>query len=174
MKIKGRIPGERISIRSYADSDREFVSGIWFDRVNGKYLSDPEWSCVDEVYQRALDALADSPYGYYFVVEDVSGVPMGTCSAFPSEDGSEFDLAYCVHRDYWNQGFGTQIVKALVNWCWAQGAERVTAEVAVSNGASNALLRKLGFQILRESEFPKYNMGITYPSYIYALEQGDV
>ena len=42
MKIENKLIGERVAVRSYKKSDLEFVSGMWFDRENGKYLSDPE------------------------------------------------------------------------------------------------------------------------------------
>ena len=49
-----------------------------------------------------------------------------------------------------------------------QGAEKATAEVAVENAASNALLRKFGFEIEKRSEFKKYHMEVRFDSYLYA------
>ena len=44
----------------------------------------------------------------------------------------------------------------------------MTAEVAVGNLASNALLRKFGFAVERRAEFSKYHMDVRFDSYIYA------
>ena len=49
-----------------------------------------------------------------------------------------------------------------------RGGEKVTAEVAVGNLASNALLRKFGFAVERRAEFSKYHMDVRFDSYIYA------
>ena len=51
--------------------------------------------------------------------------------------------------------------------------EKVTAEVAIENTASNALLRKFGFKIEKESQFQKYRMPICFDSYIYAKYLGN-
>ncbi len=69
MKIEGKLLGEKTALRSYRKSDLDFVSGIWFDGENGKYLSDPEKEFIDEKFQRAVDGLEDSPLGFYFVAE---------------------------------------------------------------------------------------------------------
>lgn len=55
----------------------------------------------------------------------------------------------------------------MLDWLGLQGAECVTAEVAVENAASNRLLGKLGFVVERTARFRKYHMDITYDSYIY-------
>ena len=65
MQIKNVISGTRIIIRDYRKSDLPFVTGMWFDKENGKYLSDPEPDFVDDVFQRALDGMEDSPDGYF-------------------------------------------------------------------------------------------------------------
>ena len=64
-------------------------------------------------------------------------------------------------------GFGLRL---FVRWAKSQGAEKVTAEVAVGNTASNALLRKFGFAVEKKAQFRKYNMDICFDSFIYAKE----
>ncbi len=93
MKIEGKLLGEKTALRSYRKSDLDFVSGIWFDGENGKYLSDPEKEFIDEKFQRAVDGLEDSPLGFYFVAElEETGVPVGTCCAFPDDGGTAYDI----------------------------------------------------------------------------------
>ncbi len=69
MKIETDMHGSRICIRNYRESDLVFLTDMWFDAENGKYLSDPAKEYVDETYQKALDALGESPHGYYLVIE---------------------------------------------------------------------------------------------------------
>lgn len=56
----------------------------------------------------------------------------------------------------------------LLGWLKDHGAEKVTAEVATENIASNTLLRKFGFEIRKKTEFKKYSMDVRFDSYIYA------
>lgn len=174
MKIKNKLTGKRITVRSYRKSDLDFVSGMWFDKENGKYLSDPEKEYIDEKFQRAVDEMVDSPLGYYFVVERLdTGEPVGSCCAFPDDDGegnSVFDIGYCVHKSCWRQGYGSEIVTVLLDWIRSEGGIRVIAEAAKENKASCEMLKKLGFEIVKESSFNKYNMGICFDSFIFGKE----
>ena len=58
----------------------------------------------------------------------------------------------------------------MLEWVKSRGAEKVTAEVAVENAASNALLHKFGFAVEKKAQFRKYNMDICFDSFIYAKE----
>ena len=166
MKIRTPLPGQRMIVRDYTPEDLAFCTGMWFDPENGRYLSDPDQEHVDEVFQKALNGLQDSETGYYFIVElHESGERVGTCCAFP-EDGV-YDIGYCIHRDYWRRGYGTELVELLADWVRKLGGVAVTAEVAKENRASCALLEKCGFRVVRESSFKKYHMGIQYDSLIY-------
>lgn len=169
MRIKREISGDRIRIRNYEVSDLDFVTGMWLDEVNGKYLSDPTMDHVDAAFQKALDSLSESQYGYYLIIEQVeSGDRIGSFSVFPDEDGKVCDIGYCIHRDYWRNGYGSEALALMLGWMKDCGAEKVTAEVATQNTASNALLRKFGFAVQKEASFEKYNMGIRFESLIYA------
>ena len=41
MKLDSKLIADRIVIRNYEIEDKEFCTGMWFDKENGKYLSDP-------------------------------------------------------------------------------------------------------------------------------------
>ncbi len=171
MKIKQRLTGKKILVRSYQKSDLDFVSSMWFDRENGRYLSDPEKEYIDEEFQRAVDDLADSPFGYYFVGELLdTGERVGTCCAFPDHDENDsliFDIGYCVVKSHWREGLGSELVSLLLDWIKSEGGTKVTAEVAKENTASCEMLKKLGFEVVKESSFKKYNMEICFDSFIF-------
>ncbi len=150
MKLNEPLIGERIVIRNYKSSNLKFVTDMWFDEENGKYMSDPTKEYVDDRYQSILDDLENSDDGYYLIVDLVnSGVSVGTAGIFPTEDGV-YDIGYCVHKSKWQQGFGTEIVTLLLKWLENQGAKKVMAEVAIDNLPSNMLLQKFGFTVEKE------------------------
>lgn len=168
MRISNPIQGDRIRIRNYEATDLDFVTDMWLDEENGKYLSDPTRDFVDEAFQRALDELPDSKLGYYFVIERAdTGERIGSACAFPDETRRTYDIGYCIRKAHWNSGYGTQAVAALLQWLREMGACAVTAEVAVENTASCALLRRLGFAVEKQTEFQKYHMDIRFASYLY-------
>lgn len=170
MKLKQNLTGKRVTVRNYEKSDLDFVAGMWLDEENGRYLSDPTPAYVDDRFQHALDTLQDSPDGCYLIIEETgTGRPIGSCSVFFGETAAEFDIGYCIHKTQWRQGYGREAVALVLEWLRRQGAERVTAEAAAENTASNALLRSLGFAAVSAGSFSKYRMGITYDSIVYEL-----
>ncbi len=172
MKFGKIIETDRLVLRDYIRSDLSFVTNMWFDKENGKYLSDPAEEYVDQTYVAALDGMEESPYGYYFIVElKKSHEPVGSCCIFTKSDADDsFDIGYCVLKAFWRQGFGSEIVSAIINVAKALGGKSVTAEVATDNVASNNLLNKKGFTVIDKSKFKKYNMDVVYDSNIYYLE----
>lgn len=168
MKIEKTILGKRICLRNYTESDLTFLTDMWFDEENGKYMSDPARAYVDETFQKALDTLGESEYGYYLVIE-LAGTRerIGSACMFPDEKKG-YDIGYCIHKSKWKQGYGSEAIALMLEWLKANGAEKVTAEVAVDNIPSNMLLLKFGFKVEKKTEFKKYNMDVRFDSYIYA------
>ena len=170
MKIPETIQGNRIYLRSYDKNDVSFVSSMWFEEENGKYLSDPTPEFIDDAFQKEFDNIQDVDDGFYFIISLNSGGKIGSISTFPDENGEEFDIGYCIHKDYWKNGFGSEAVGVLLQWIKERGAKTVTAEVAAENTASRRLFEKLGFIVRKETEFKKYHMDISFDSYIYEKE----
>lgn len=169
MKLETALLGNRIRIRNYEESDLEFLTSMWFDEENGKYMSDPTREYVDDAYQKALDALGESPDGYYLVIElTLTGERVGSCCMFPDADQKTYDIGYCIHKKHWQKGYGSEAISLMLHWLKNHGAGHVTAEVAVENIASNALLRKFGFKVEKKAEFKKYHMNVRFDSYLYA------
>lgn len=169
MKVTQSLYGKRICLRNYAESDLPFLTDMWFDAENGKYLSDPTREYVDETFQNALDTLGESQYGYYLVIELLDTKErIGSACMFPDEDKKVYDIGYCIHKSKWKQGYGGETLALMLEWLKENGASKVTAEVAAENLPSNMLLRKFGFEVEKITEFKKYNMDVRFDSYIYA------
>lgn len=169
MKIETDLMGERLRLRDCRAGDRAFLTEMWFDPENGKYLSDPDRAHADARYQRALDGMESSPQGYYLVAELAqTGERVGSCCMFKSGDG--YDVGYCVHKSRWRKGYGGEALGLMLEWIRAHGGKKVTAEVAVENAASSALLRKFGFKAEKKARFQKYHMDVWYDSLIYEKE----
>lgn len=170
MKIDKPRSTARITVRNYRKADLPFLTAMWFDEENGKYLSDPTRESVDRVYQTALEQLEDSPNGYYLtvVLNDPETI-VGSCFLFPDDRHSSFEIAYCIHKDCWGRGLGKELLSLIVDWVRDQGGAAITAEAAKKNLASHQLLIKSGFQVVGEAGFQKYNTEICFESYLYRL-----
>ncbi len=129
-------------------------------------MSDPAFENIDEKYRSCLAEMADSQDGYYLIAEmKKDGTPVATCCAFP--EGKNYDIGYCVSRKYWKNGFGTEILEALIRWIWKSGGVSVTGEVADANAASIALLRKVGVCEDRKTRYKKWGEETFFDAHYY-------
>lgn len=63
----------------------------------------------------------------------------------PPQDGT-VEIGYSVLPQFQNHGYATEMVRALVDWAFAQpGVRRIVAETTKNNTPSVRLLRRLGF-----------------------------
>ena len=168
MKPMVRIETPRLVIRSYQGNDRDFCLSLWCDGENGEYMADPLLENADEKYLSLIDEMKDEEEGFYLIAElRETGARVGTCCAFP-ENGN-FDIGYCIAKDHWKEGLGTEMIGALLQWIREQGGASVTCEVADRNAASRALLRKFGVSQGRKSEYKKRGSEKTFDAHFYTL-----
>lgn len=161
----------RMILRSTREMDGGFCLSLWLDDEMGRYLADPPRALADEAELTFAHGIEEDEGWYPFVGWNrETGKPMATCSAVPCPDGITWDIGYAVHRDDWRQGYGREMVAALIGFCRTRGGRVITAEAAQENAASCALLRSLGFIVARESSFAKRLTDIRYSSYIFRLE----
>jgi ribosomal-protein-alanine N-acetyltransferase len=168
MRIKSNLVGTNIYIKNYELADKLFCTNMWFNKVNGKYLSDPTEEFVDDNYCQAVDDMYNSPNGYYFIITRIcDNSRIGSFCAFPDETEQIIDIGYCIHQLYWRQGYATECLKMIIEWAQTQNFTTITAEVAKDNIASCKLLEKFNFKIKKESSYKKYHMNIEFKSYIF-------
>ncbi len=168
MLLNENIETPRMIIRSWYRTDREFTLSLWGDKENGEYMSDPSFDNMDQAYLQCVDEMEDNPEGYYLMaVLKKEGTPLGTCCAFPEDEN--YDIGYCISKDHWREGLGTEMVAALIRWIKAKGGKSVTCEVADMNLGSISLLRKLGFSEDRKTSFKKWGEETYFDAHYYKL-----
>ena len=162
----------RLILRPTQESDGPTCLSIWLDDEMGRYLADPPRDKASEAYLNFAVGIENDEDWYPMVaINRETGMFIGTCSVVPTEDGVCWDLGYCIHRDYWKQGYATELVSRLIDEGKYRGVKAFTAAVAQENAASNALCRKLGFRVWKDdAAFRKSGTEIVYPEFIYRLE----
>ena len=86
-----------------------------------------------------------------------------------SEDKKIYDIAYCVHKNFWCRGYATEIAKGLIDYARSQGAEKVTIFVGQDNVPSNRVAQKCGGKIVSESTYKKRGTDIVMKDYKYEI-----
>ncbi len=166
-----QINTERLTIRSTKKVDADFCLDIWLDEEMGKYLSDPPRDKAGAIYSSWKENVEIYDGCHYMVaISKDTGAYIGTCSLVPSDDNKVWDLGYCIHKDFWKQGFASEMISSLIEFCTVNGGEKITASVAKENIGSNAVLNKLGFRVEREGVFNKSGTSIYYDEYVYGYD----
>ena len=88
------------------------------------------------------------PTSRRFAVDTLSGKHIGNCSYYNiSEVRGEAELGIMIgNRDYWNKGYGTDAVTALVNYIFCQtNIRRIYLKTLESNTRAQKCFQKCGF-----------------------------
>lgn len=166
-----KLETKRLIIKNTKKEDTDFCLDIWLDYEMGKYLSDPPLEKAKDTYLKWKENVERYNGCYYFIaVLKENSNYIGTCSAVPSEDKKHWNLGYAIHKEFWRQGYATEMIKSLCDFCIENGGKYITANVAKLNNGSNAVLKKLGFKIEKEGSFKKSGTNIIYESYTYRLD----
>ncbi|WP_452224995.1 GNAT family N-acetyltransferase [Lacinutrix chionoecetis] len=81
------------------------------------------------------------------VVEKKSNVFIGICGVYKNEN-DEFEIAYRLRELYWKKGFGKEIARNLIAYCFEKAnLNEITAYVRVlNNGSVNILEKEMKFK----------------------------
>ncbi len=94
------------------------------------------WYAIMRTPREALDMLADNADDILMASGGFKG---------PPEDGT-VEIGYSVLPRFQGQGYATEMVRALIDWAFAQpGVQRIVAETTEENTASVRMLHRLGF-----------------------------
>jgi RimJ/RimL family protein N-acetyltransferase len=162
---------ERLWIRGTRESDGASCLDIWLDDEMGKYMADPpKDKAGEDELNFAVGIENDDGWYPMVVLHKQTGDFLGTCSIVPMEEGSRWDLGYAVHKKYWRQGYATELLQKLIETGKEKGIRSFSANVAKENTASNAVLKKLGFHVWKDTgSFSKRGTDIVYPEYTFLL-----
>jgi ribosomal-protein-alanine N-acetyltransferase len=84
-----------------------------------------------------------------------------------------WEAGYCIGRAWWNQGYTTEALRAVVRFWFCQvDAAWLTCGHAIQNPASGAVMRKAGFVYDHDAEFHKFD-GTPMDCHVYLLRRED-
>lgn len=169
MKIEP-IETPRLILRGFTKEDAPWAYSIWNDPEMGEYLPDEAKQEVDPEYIKELELLGEDEECCYLIpVLKDSQRRIGTCSFMISEDKKIYDIAYCVHKDFWCQGYATEMALGMIEYARAQSAEKVTVLVSKGNVPSNRVAVKCGGRIVAEKAYKKRGTDVIMEEYLYEV-----
>lgn len=158
MKIK-TIETSRLELRGFTKDDALWAYSIWNDPEMGRYLPDEAKEQIDYEYIKELEVLGEDEQCCYLIPTlKESQERVGTCSFMISEDKKTYDIAYCIHKDLWNNGYATETAQGMIDYARSQG-----------NIPSNRVAVKCGGKIVGENSYKKRGTDIIMKNYKYEV-----
>lgn len=174
-RVTVAIRTEQLLLRELQNRDREAVH---------KYSSDPEvvqymdWGPNTdkddgEFLERTMAARKENPrrnFTLAIVMKDTKRL-IGSCGIHESNPADrEGWIGYCLNRQYWERGFGTETAKALLDFGFDDlSLHRIFATCVPANTASAHVLEKSGMQLEGHFRQHRWVKGKWRDSLLYAI-----
>lgn len=155
------LESERLLFRKYRAEDYSVFYDMLSNPDNMKYRSSEPKNAEDvrKYVEWGMQCAEQNPcinYRYAVVLKE-TGETIGSCElAFTDKDPTE--LAWELHRNYWRQGYGTEIGSTLLKLGFETlGLRRIIADCNTLNKGSYGIMEKIGMR--REAHYVKCYRG---------------
>ena len=155
---------DRLELREFGEEDWQTVHAYATDLEVTRFM---EWGPnteqeTQDFIRKAIDNRKSQPRRRYELAISLRGKDqlIGGCGLAVSDPKSRKGwIGYCLNRQYWKQGFGTEAARALVDFGFERlNLHRVFATCDSGNRASSRVLEKIGLKregLLREEKWVK-------------------
>lgn len=166
------IETERLILRPVMLEDAEASYSWNSDERVAKFMS---YTCCTDI-SRTIDWIKstytdEKEWNWAFVLKSENKV-IGTGSIGPNEEMKGYwGIGYNIHYDYWNNGYTTEAMKAILNFARKElGANKICADHAVDNPASGRVMEKCGLKFHHMGEYEKLDKSAVFKAKFYTLE----
>ncbi len=148
---------ERLRLRRVCAEDAQAIFDNWAsdDEVT-KYITWNTHKSIEDT-KRILDIWLkeydNEPCYRYGIERREDGVLMGMIDVVGFRHGNPV-IGYCSGRAYWNNGYMTEALCAVVEELFADGYETIVIEAIRENIGSNRVIEKAGFTFVGSEERP--------------------
>lgn len=154
----------RCEVREFVPEDLEAIRAL-YDEEAVRFLEAPSEDTAKE--KKILEAYIDRVYrlcgyGHWAVLSRQTGELVGRIGfSFPNSSAPgpapDASFGYMVRKDWRGKGIAREVCAALIEYGFSQlGFERIGADTALSNTASDKILRSFGFREVARREDQRY------------------
>ncbi len=166
---------ERLILRQLQMEDiYEYYERLFGDADVSRYmLFDPHQDIAEslESLQRKLERYAQGGFYCWGVTrkEEDSLIGLVELLRFDEKDES-CSFVYMLGCDYWNQGYGTEMLKEVFRFAFEElEVERIVVDHMTKNTASGAAMRKAGMKHIGTEPAKYEKLGLFYDAEIYEI-----
>ena len=145
------IKTKRLTLRRFETSDADKMFTNWASDIEvTRYMRWQPYESVDGVktmLDEWIGSYKNDNYYHWAICPD-EGEPIGSVGVYiASEHDHRAGLGYCIGRNWWDKGYMSEAVKAVIDYMYTNtDVERIEAYHAVENPASGKVMQKAGME----------------------------
>ena len=151
MKIDDKIETKRLILREFSHADFEDVHGYASNLENIKYMiwgpnsEEDTIEFLDDCISN-IDKNPRTQYDFAITLKE-NGKVIGGCGIYLNDELYEGMLGWVLHKDYWKQGYMTEVGKELVRFAFEDlKLHRLYATCDAENYGSYRVMENLGMR----------------------------
>jgi len=163
---------ERLILRARTLDDAEACFSFSSDERVTKFMSYSTITDISQTINHIKSTLTDKEnYTWVFVLKSENKV-IGMGSIGPNKEMTGYwGMGYNLHYDYWNKGYCTEAMKAVIEFAYKElGVKKICSYHAVDNLASGRVMEKCGLIFHHYGEYKKHDGSQTFKAKFYTLE----
>ena len=141
------IETERLILRRFEENDAQAMFNNWAsDPEVTKYLTWPTHQNIETtkfIINIWLNDYENNPHRFGIVLKETNEL-IGSIDVVSIENNIP-EIGYVLSRKYWSQGIMTEACKALINYLFEFGFNKIKIKAVVENIGSNKVIEKCGF-----------------------------
>ena len=166
---------ERLTLRRLQTEDiYEYYERLFGDGDVSRYmLFEPHQDLSEslESLQRKLDRYGEPGFYCWGICEKGEESIIGLVELLRFDEAAEScSFAYMLGCDYWNRGYGTEMLKAVIAFAFEElEVRRIVADHITKNAASGAVMRKAGMKHIGTEPGKYEKLGLSYDADVYEI-----
>lgn len=138
---------DRIIIREFSPEEFPLFSSLFQNENVTRYLPYKTPEEYKEMFDKALADYKEGSFSRWGIFNAQTQDFVGMCLARIFLDNPEqIEIGYTLGENYWGKGFGTEVCKALVDYCSSLNHKKdIVAVTDLDNIGSQKVLLKSGF-----------------------------
>lgn len=149
---------DTIIIREFTPQELDLFLDLFKNENVTRYLPYKSPEEFKEMFEKALSDYKEGPFSRWGIFNAQNDDFIGMCLArIFLYQPDQLEIGYTLSENYWGKGLGTEVCKALVEYCLTLHPQKdIVAVTDLDNIGSQKVLTKSGFQrhenLVREDE----------------------
>lgn len=169
-----RLHTERLTLREVRVEDVKPIFDCWMqDEDVSRYMS---WKSSDDIHETEdfvnyeLSMLQSDLWYRWIIIDNATKKLIGTCLIYFNDEEKAWDISYNLGKAYWGKGYITEAMQRVLAYAKKElKIKRMIAVHATMNPASGKVIKKLGFQFVKEIPYECNGGTIQTTGYYYSL-----